>query len=230
VAINADATGSKTKFYYLCRCEDDIMWSKIPEFIQNTPWQHHLWRIEDGEKSVFLTFDDGPTPGITDQVLEILREFNAKATFFCLGRNAEHYPDIVQKTRDEGHRIGNHSYSHLKGFRSSTDRYLEDVLMADRILKTSLFRPPYGRIRRREANRLAKRFTVVMWEILSHDYNRKLSPQKCYDNVMQAVRPGSIVVFHDSLKASANMLECLPEVLKELKKQGYVFKAIPETY
>ncbi|MFP4663391.1 MAG: polysaccharide deacetylase family protein [Bacteroidales bacterium] len=206
------------------------MLSKIPGFIQNTPWQNHLWRVPDDNKSVFLTFDDGPTPGITDQVLSILEKYDAKGTFFCLGRNAEHYPELLQKITDQGHRIGNHSYSHLKGFRTSVDKYVEDVAMAHKILKSSLFRPPYGRIRRKEAKQLAKHFTIVMWEILSHDYNPKLSPDNCFTNVVSSVKPGSIIVFHDSLKASKNVLSCLPGVLEHLAKKGYTFKAIPDKY
>ncbi|MDA3910739.1 MAG: polysaccharide deacetylase family protein [Bacteroidales bacterium] len=206
------------------------MLNKIPDFIQNTPWQNHLWRIPTTEKVLYLTFDDGPTPVVTNETLEILDAFNAKASFFCLGRNAEHHPDLVENIIRKGHRIGNHSYSHLKGFRTATDVYLEDVKLAARFLKTKLFRPPYGRIRVKQAKRIANYFHLVMWDVLSHDYNRKISAEKCCRNVVNFVQPGSIIVFHDSEKAAPNMLEALPKTLETLTKQGYKFEVIPYEY
>ncbi len=203
------------------------MLNKIPNFVQNTPWQNHLWRIPTTEKILYLTFDDGPTPGVTCKTLEILASYNAKASFFCLGRNAEHHPELIEQIIQAGHRLGNHSYSHLKGFRSSGNTYVEDVTLGARFLKTKLFRPPYGRIRRQQAKRLSQYFQIVMWDILSHDYNRKISPEKCYRNVVNNVRSGSIIVFHDSVKAAPNMLKALPKTLETLTKAGYRFDAIP---
>ncbi|MFO7788927.1 MAG: polysaccharide deacetylase family protein [Bacteroidales bacterium] len=207
------------------------MLSKIPTFIQHTPWQDHLWHVpENGSKSVYLTFDDGPTTGVTKNVLDILDNYNAKATFFCLGCNAEHFPELVSSIREKGHRLGNHSYSHVKGFRTSIKKYIDDVNMADNILKSSLFRPPYGRIRYKQAKGLSKKYTIVMWDVLSHDYNPALSPATCYKNVMKHVKPGSVIVFHDSIKAAGNVLACLPNILSELSKQNYQFKTIPDDY
>jgi len=206
------------------------MLNKIPDFIQNTPWQDHLWRIPTTEKVLYLTFDDGPTPEVTNKTLEILEKYNAKASFFCLGRNAEHHTDLVEEIVEKGHRLGNHSYSHLKGFQTSTDIYLEDVKLAARFLKTKLFRPPYGRIRVKQAKRISNYFQIVMWDILSHDYNRKISADKCYRNVVNFVQSGSIIVFHDSEKAAPNMLKALPKTLETLTKQGYRFEVIPFEY
>jgi len=206
------------------------MLNKIPDFIQNTPWQNHLWRVPTTEKVLYLTFDDGPTPGVTSKTLEILDKFNAKASFFCLGRNAEHHPDLIENILKKGHRLGNHSYSHLKGYRTGTDIYLEDVKLAARFLKTKLFRPPYGRIRVKQAKRITNYLQIVMWDVLSHDYNRKISADKCYRNVVNFVQPGSIIVFHDSEKAAPNMLKALPKTLETLTKQGYRFDVIPYEY
>jgi len=206
------------------------MLNKIPDFIQNTPWQNHLWRVPTTENVLYLTFDDGPTPNITSKTLEILEKYNAKASFFCLGRNAEHHPELVKRIVEKGHRLGNHSYSHLKGFRTATDIYLEDVKLAARFLKTKLFRPPYGRIRVKQAKRITNYFQLVMWDVLSHDYNRNISADKCYRNVINFVQPGSIIVFHDSEKAAPNMLEALPKTLETLTKQGYRFDVIPYEY
>jgi peptidoglycan-N-acetylglucosamine deacetylase len=207
------------------------MISKVPAFIQKIPWQKHLWNVpSNGDKSLYLTFDDGPTEGVTEKVLDILDDFNAKATFFCLGRNAEHFPELINSIRKKGHRIGNHSYSHIKGYRTNIKKYVEDVKHADNILKSTLFRPPYGRIRYQQAKGLKKKHTIVMWEILSFDYNPGISPGTCYHNVVDHVQPGSVIVFHDSLKAAHNVLSCLPSVLSELSNRQYQFKAIPDNY
>ncbi|MGC9331388.1 MAG: polysaccharide deacetylase family protein [Bacteroidales bacterium] len=208
------------------------MISKIPGFIQYTPWQKHLWCVPSNgdDKALYLTFDDGPTPGVTEKVLSILDDYKAKATFFCLGRNSEHYPELVNLIRAKEHRIGNHSYSHLKGYRTTTNKYVDDVNLADNVLKSSLFRPPYGRIRHRQANKLKKKYTIVMWDILSFDYNASITPATCYKNVVNHVKPGSVIVFHDSLKASHNVLSCLPAVLAELSNRQYNFRPIPDNY
>jgi peptidoglycan/xylan/chitin deacetylase (PgdA/CDA1 family) len=206
------------------------MFNKTPRFLQNIPWQNHLWRVPVSEKVLFLTFDDGPTPEITEQTLKILDDNNAKATFFCLGRNAEHHPHLVELILNKGHRLGNHSYSHLKGFSNTLNTYFDDVILSSRFLDTKLFRPPYGRIYPWQAKKVSKSFQIVMWEVLSHDYNRKISPEKCYKNVVPNVKPGSIIVFHDSVKAAPNMLKCLPNVLRDLTEMGYSFEVIPYNY
>ena len=170
--------------------------------------------------SVYLTFDDGPTPGVTEFILDCLAEYDAKATFFCLGKNAEQYPHLFRMIVDGGHRIGNHTYSHQKGWSMSLERYLEDVDFANGLLKTDLFRPPYGRITPSQARRISERYNIVMWDVLSRDYSQLLSPRTCLNNVTRHVGGGSIVVFHDSIKAFRNMRYALPRTLQYLKGKG----------
>ena len=183
------------------------------------------WKIDDSE-GVYLTFDDGPTPGVTEWILSTLEKYDAKATFFVLGKNAELYPDLYQKILDAGHKIGNHTYSHQKGWRMSLERYLEDIDCADDLLKSELFRPPYARVTPSQMRAVAKRFKIVMWSIVSHDYNRHLSPQRVLRNVLDEIEPGSIVVFHDSDKAFYNMSYALTRTLEFVKERGWKCKFI----
>ena len=183
------------------------------------------WKIDDAE-GVYLTFDDGPTPGVTEWILSTLEKYDAKATFFVLGKNAELYPDLYQQILDAGHKIGNHTYSHQKGWRMSLERYLEDIDCADDLLKSELFRPPYARVTPSQMRAVAKRFKIVMWSIVSHDYNRHLSPQRVLRNVLDEIGPGSIVVFHDSDKAFYNMSYALTRTLEYVKQKGWKCKFI----
>lgn len=184
-----------------------------------------IWNLED-EGRVYLTFDDGPTPGITEWILNELSKYDAKATFFCLGKNVEQYPDLYQRILDAGHRVGNHTYSHQKGWEMSLERYVEDVDFANQFLHTDLFRPPYGRIKPSQARVLAERYHLVMWDVLSRDYNPLISPRQCLKNVTKHVRGGSIVVFHDSLKSYRNMRYALPRTLQYLREQGLTCSSI----
>ncbi len=190
-----------------------------------------IWQLshrDEEKKHIYLTFDDGPTPDVTPWVLEQLRKFNAKATFFCLGRNVDRYPEIYKQILDEGHTAGNHTYSHLKGWQTSKEEYLEDVELAGSVIKSSLYRPPYGRFRKSQIREIQKDYNVVMWDVLSQDYDRNISPSKCLANVLDNVRPGSIVVFHDSVKASENLYYSLPLLLDKLSKE-YKFLALEES-
>ena len=184
-----------------------------------------IWEIEDQE-GVFLTFDDGPTPGVTEWILATLKRYNAKATFFVLGKNAEMYPDLYQMIINEGHKVGNHTYSHQKGWSMSLERYIEDVDFAGDIVHSELFRPPYARVTPAQMRAVAKRYKIVMWDIVSRDYNRTLSPEKCLKNVTDYITAGSIVVFHDSEKAFKNMSYALPRTLKKVKEMGLKCKII----
>ncbi len=184
-----------------------------------------IWEIDD-ENGVFLTFDDGPTPGVTEWVLTILERYKAKATFFVLGKNVEMYPDLHQKIIDAGHKIGNHTYSHQKGWGMSLERYTEDVDFANDLLNSNLLRPPYGRITPSQARFLGQRYKLIMWDILSRDYNRNISPRTCLRNVVRHLQPGSIVVFHDSEKAFRNMRYALPRTLEHIQKMGLKCKTI----
>lgn len=179
-----------------------------------------IWEMES-EDEVFITFDDGPTPGNTEWIVDKLAEYGAEATFFCLGKNAEHHPEAYQRLLDAGHMIGNHTYSHRKGWEMSVRRYVEDVDFANQILKSHLFRAPYGRIKPAQARILSQRYKMVMWDVLSRDYSRYVTPRKCAKGVIKHVRPGSIVVFHDSPKSQRNMRYALPRVLDHIYKQGW---------
>ena len=197
---------------------------KPPKFIR---WlmPDLIWEMKD-RSAVYLTFDDGPTPGITEWILSTLDKYDAKATFFVLGKNAEMYPDLDRRIVEAGHRIGNHTYSHQKGWGMSLERYIEDVDFANDLLHTELFRPPYARITPAQARALAKRYKLVMWDVLSRDYNRALSPRTCLRNVTRYLEGGSIVVFHDSEKSFRNMSYALPRTLQVVRDMGLKCKAI----
>lgn len=184
-----------------------------------------IWEIED-DNGVFLTFDDGPTPGITEWILATLAKYNAKATFFVLGKNVELYPDLYQKILDAGHKVGNHTYSHQKGWGMLLERYLEDVDFAGDIIHSELFRPPYARVTPSQMRAVAKRYKIVMWDIVSRDYNRSLSREGCLRNVTKYLTAGSIVVFHDSEKSFKNMSYALPRTLERIKELGLKCKII----
>ena len=197
---------------------------KPPKFIRRL-MPDLIWEIED-EQGVFLTFDDGPTPGVTEWILAMLKKYDAKATFFVLGKNVEMYPDLYQKILDAGHKVGNHTYSHQKGWKMSLERYLEDIDFAGDIVHSELFRPPYARVTPSQMKAVAKRYKVVMWDIVSRDYNRALSPENCLRNVTKYIAPGSIVVFHDSEKAFKNMSYALPRTLELIREKGWKCKII----
>ena len=197
---------------------------KPPKFIRRL-MPDLIWEIED-ENGVYLTFDDGPTPGVTEWILSTLRKHNAKATFFVLGKNAEMYPDLYQMIINEGHKVGNHTYSHQKGWSMSLERYIEDVDFAGDIVRSELFRPPYARVTLAQLRAIAQRYKIVMWDIISRDYNRALPKEKCLKNVTDHICAGSIVVFHDSEKAFKNMSYALPRTLKKVEEMGLKCKII----
>ena len=201
-----------------------VMKIKPPKFIRRL-MPDLVWEIEDPE-GVYLTFDDGPTPGVTEWILETLKKHNAKATFFVLGKNAAMYPDLYQRIISEGHKVGNHTYSHQKGWSMSLERYIEDVDFAGDIIRSELFRPPYARVTLSQLRAIAKRYRIVMWDIISRDYNRALPSEKCLKNVTNHICPGSIVVFHDSEKAFKNMSYALPRTLKKVEEMGLKCKII----
>ncbi len=213
-------------FAYICTqiVTESSMRLKPPKFIR---WlmPDLIWEMED-KSAVYLTFDDGPTPGITEWILSTLDKYDAKATFFVLGKNVEMYPDLYRRIVEAGHRIGNHTYSHQKGWGMSLERYIEDVDFANDLLHTELFRPPYARITPAQTRALSKRYKLVMWDVLSRDYNRALSPRTCLRNVTRYLEGGSIVVFHDSEKSFRNMSYALPRTLEAVRAMGLRCKAI----
>jgi len=206
---------------------------KVPKWVQQL-FYRQLWSIKTSKKEIFLTFDDGPTPKITEWVLDQLEQYKAKATFFCIGKNIKEQPDIFNKISANNHSIGNHTYNHLKGWETNSEVYLENILKTEALLKEhgllnskKLFRPPYGKIRKDQVQKLiSKGYTIVMWEVLSADFDNKISREKCLKNVLRNARPGSIIVFHDSLKAKNHLRYSLPKVLAYFSKKGFIFKAI----
>jgi peptidoglycan-N-acetylglucosamine deacetylase len=188
-----------------------------------------LWHVHTSEREVYFTFDDGPTPGVTEQALDLLKRYHAKATFFCLGKNAEMNAALLQRTITEGHSIGNHTFDHPDGWKTNQFTYLRNVLRAEPFIASMLFRPPYGRITPAQVNALKRRFQLVMWDVLSADFDTTKTPEQCLQHVVKHVQPGSIVVFHDSVKASTNMLYALEGSLDFLTREGYIFRALSYT-
>lgn len=199
--------------------------TKIPKILSKNS-RHLTWNFSSAEKNIYLTFDDGPTPGVTEKVLELLDKYNAKATFFGLGRNVDRYPELFNQIIEKGHSIGNHSFSHVKGWKVKNQEYFQDIQLASEIINSKLFRPPYGQIKPSQTRKLKDKYTIIMWNILSGDYNKKIKPNQIIRRVLRSVRPGSIIVFHDSIKASNNLFNSLPAILEELASRGYVFKRI----
>ena len=198
---------------------------KTPQFIQ-TLFPNFIWKIPTEEKVIYLTFDDGPIPEVTPWVLGVLEEVDAKATFFCVGDNVRKNPDVLEAVLDAGHAVGSHTFHHLNGWGTENIRYFHDVRKGARIAKTELFRPPYGRLTRRQAQFLQRHYDIVMWDVLSADFDPTLSGEKCFQNVIAHTEPGSIIVFHDSLKAEAQLKYALPKVLDYYGSMGYQFESI----
>jgi len=204
-------------------------------YLVKTPWWLKrmypglVWRMPTEGKRVYLSFDDGPHPEITPFVLEQLKRYDARATFFCIGKNVNAYPQIYRQILLEGHRVGNHTQNHLNGWKVADDRYLENVREAAKYVDSDLFRPPYGRIGALQARLLRGEpfnYRIVMWDVLSGDFDVSLDAQRCARNVTRHAGPGSIVVFHDSEKASDRLKGALPVVLEYFKERGYAFDVI----
>lgn len=183
-----------------------------------------VWRVPTPDKLLFLTFDDGPVPGPTDAVLAILRDHAVSATFFCIGDNVRKHPDVFERVKADGHLVGNHTRNHRNGWKTNAAAYLENVAACDEDLGSvaRVFRPPYGRITPAQVRQLASK-KIIMWDVLSRDYNSALAPADCLRGTLGAIRPGSIIVFHDSLKAEKNLLYALPRFLEGASRQGFSF-------
>ena len=185
-----------------------------------------VWNQSRSAKKLYLTFDDGPTPVITEKVLEILAEYKAKATFFCLGRNVERHPDVYQKILERGHAVGNHTYSHLKGWETSNKAYYQDIDLCSQFIESRLFRPPYGRFRRAQVRHLKTEYKIVLWEVMSHDYEGRVSKERSLRALLKYSKEGSILVFHDSLKAWHKLEYILPRLLRHFSDKGFTFERI----
>jgi len=200
--------------------------NKPPIWLRKFYWSFH-WKIPEKTKTLYLTFDDGPTPIVTPWVLNELDKFNAKATFFCIGRNVDRHPEIFNEIIKRGHAVGNHTYSHLKGWRTPANEYKNDIELANQIIDSKLFRPPYGKIGPQQIKDLKKAdYKLFMWDVLSEDYNQKLTPKQCLKNVTKNTEAGSIIVFHDSIKASENLYATLPIILKTYTEKQFVFRKL----
>lgn len=204
-----------------------------------TPWlvkklfAHYIWQVPTAANDVYLTFDDGPHPTITPFVLAELKKHQAKATFFCIGKNVLRYPDVYKQIIEEGHAVGNHTHSHVNGWKTPVDAYIADVTEAARHIDTNLFRPPYGRIGKKQARQIPAALQrpdakIIMWDVLSADFDRTITPEACLNNVVKNTVKGSVIVFHDSEKAFENMQYALPKVLKWMEVKG--FKSLPLVY
>ena len=199
---------------------------KTPSIVKRL-FPNYVWDIKTRDKSIFLTFDDGPTPEITCWVLNQLKAFNAKATFFCIGDNIEKYPHIYQSIIEQEHTVGNHTYNHLKGWATKTPKYISNIELTEKLICSKLFRPPYGKLKRKQGKILIEKgYKIIMWDVLSLDWDKSINGEQCYQNVIKNAAPGSIIVFHDSVKASKNLHETLPRVLKFFSQKGYSFKAL----
>ena len=180
-----------------------------------------IWRKTPSSKVIYLTFDDGPVPEVTPQVLDILDTYGWKATFFCVGENVQKHPELYNEILLRGHKTGNHSFNHLKGFNYSTEEYTANIKKAAKYIDSNLFRPPYGRITRKQIKALQSDYQIIMWDVITHDYNKNLSNDEVFRNVTKHLRKGSIVVFHDSIKAKERVLNVLPKAIEFWNEKGY---------
>ncbi len=186
-------------------------------------YKKSLWRVETDAPLIYLTFDDGPVEGLTPWVLDTLKHYGVKATFFCVGENIERNPHIFKRILEEGHQVGNHTYNHIKGWKTHTPEYIQNVEKCERLVNTKLFRPPYGRIKKSQFKKLAEDYTVIFWDVLSYDYDKLVTPETCLDNSIRYTRPGSIIVFHDNIKAQKNLKFALPQYIGHFLKLNYKF-------
>ena len=208
-----------------------FLYTYIPKWFEKL-YRGPIWSVKTSKKEVFLTFDDGPTPEITPWVLDQLKKHKAKATFFCIGKNIAAHPEITKRILKEGHRIGNHTYNHVNGWNTKKDTYLKEVEKTQLLLKnhdisTKLFRPPYGKISPKQLRTLLKKeYKIILWNVLSVDYDSKTSPEKCTQNVLKNSSNGAIIVYHDSIKANRNLKKSLPEILQHFSEKGIVCNAL----
>jgi peptidoglycan/xylan/chitin deacetylase (PgdA/CDA1 family) len=205
---------------------------KTPTVIKHI-FNHWRWKFSTEEKIIYLTFDDGPTPKITKWVLDELKKYDAKATFFCLGKNVANHPNLTSAILNDGHSIGNHTHNHLNGLHTKTDEYLANVISAENTIQKvtkkmpNLFRPPYGKIKFSQSKKLRKSgYKIIMWDVLSADFDTSITTKQCLHNVIKNTENGSVITFHDSKKAYKNLEYTLPKILKYYSEKGYVFKNI----
>jgi len=200
---------------------------KTPVILSKITSPSLVWNLPNDEKKIYLSFDDGPIPGLTMEILHILNQYQAKATFFCVGENAKRYPELIKRITDDGHSIGNHSNKHLNGWKTPTKDYVSDIHNASDTIDSLLFRPPYGKISYSQIKQLKKDYKIIMWSVLSGDFDQNITPEQCLANAMQS-KGGDIVVFHDNQKAKQKIMEVLPRYLESKTKEGFIFCSIPQ--
>ena len=209
------------------------MFTKVPNFIQRF-FPNIIWKKKTDEKKIWLTFDDGPEEEVTEFILETLKKFNIKASFFLIGKKIQEFPELTKEIIKEGHIVGNHSFSHLNGFKSKKEEYIYDIELGQKLIneklvemgitnKIKIFRPPYGRILPQQIKSLKENYKIVMWDIFSWDFKKNISPEKIYNNVIDNVVEGSILVFHNNNKSLNNLKVALEDTLVKLKEKGFVF-------
>lgn len=204
------------------------MWIEQPPFFYRLLFTEAIWRIlQRGKKVVYLTFDDGPIPEETPWVLDVLDRYGVKATFFMVGDNVRRYPELFEEVKRRGHSYGNHTMHHLQGIKECNQRYFRDITEASNLIHSTLFRPPHGIMWPGQARLIKRHYNVVMYDLVTRDYSKRLNGDQVLQNVMRYARNGSIIVFHDSIKAHKNMRYALPRAIKWLKEQGYEFEALP---
>lgn len=204
-----------------------MYWIKTPQVVKCL-FPQFTWNVPEADKTIYLTFDDGPIPDITPFVLETLADYEAKATFFCVGDNIGKHPAIFEQVYNQGHAIGNHTFNHLNGWYTENIPYFRNVRLGAAASRSSLFRPPYGKLKPSQAQALTRHYDVIMWDVLSGDFDLSLSPEQCLKNVLTHTESGSVIVFHDSQKAAPRLLHALPRVLDHFSNQGYRFEALSE--
>jgi len=199
---------------------------RLPGFFTSL-FKDAVWRFDKTDKVVYLTFDDGPIPEVTQWLLELLQKEEIKATFFCVGENVRKYPEVYHQILKGGHSVGNHTFNHLQGLKNSDQDFFRNIEKAEEFIDSDLFRPPHGWLKYSQYKFLKYKFRIIMWDLISCDYNHRIKPEKVLKNVTDFVRPGSIITFHDSIKANNNLMKALPLSIKWMKEQGYRFEAIP---
>lgn len=204
-------------------CKRESMYFVKAPFFLKWLYPGLTWNKSRQEKCLYITFDDGPIPDVTPEVINILKKFEVKATFFCVGENITRYPELAQQLLDEGHKLGNHTFNHLKGWDHTYEEYLANIDKCQAYTHSNLFRPPYGRATKKQLKTLKKSYEVIMWDVLSGDFDLQLTPEQCLDNVLKHTQNGSIVVFHDNIKAIPRLLYTLPRALAYWQKEGYKF-------
>ena len=203
-----------------------MFYSVRPSFILRSFMRKALWRVATNEKKIYLTFDDGPVEHVTPVVLDVLDAFDAKATFFCVGKNVEKRPALFSELKMRGHAVANHSNDHLHGWKNNNALYFENVDRCHVLVNSRLFRPPYGKLKPSQYAFLSRKYKLVMWDVLACDFDPHVSKEKCLDNVIKHTRPGSIVLFHDSLKAKEKVEFALPKFLGHFRTEGYTFEKL----